>query len=206
MDNEEYRLTIRSSGNRNCSNIDYPVFNYICEKYKVKNMLDIGCGLGAMVDYALKNGINATGIDGDKTLDIFNRSEFIFHDYTEGPLNIDSVYDLGWCVEFLEHVEEQYLDNVFLTFSGCKVLCCTHALPGQGGYGHFNEQPPRYWLDIFDKYDFEFKLRESFHFRKISDMKEVGQDSLKFKTMEDYKNAYMKRTGMFFVNRKFDLC
>jgi len=27
-------------------NVDYPVFDYLCEKYNVKSMVDIGCGWG----------------------------------------------------------------------------------------------------------------------------------------------------------------
>ena len=176
-------------------NIDYPVFDYLHEKYNVKSMVDIGCGWGGMVDYSIAKGAKSLGIDLSNKLDIFVKEEFVFHDYTKGKYILDEVYDLGWCVEFLEHIEEEYLDNIFSTFSCCRVMCCTHALPNQPGEHHVNCQRPSYWIDVFDKYGFRNDNRTSFHVKAISKMKDNRISDLFF--------YYMKMTGMIFINKAY---
>jgi SAM-dependent methyltransferase len=192
----------RESGYNNLSNIDYPVFDYLQEKYKIKNMVDIGCGIGGMVKYSIRKGVEAIGIDGDKTLDIFDKPEFMFHDYTKGKFILDKNYDLGWSVEFLEHVEEKYIDNIFSTFFCCKVLCCTHGLPWQRrGNHHVNCQLPQYWLNVFKRYGFEHDRRASFHVKSISKMRELWEESLQVDSISRKKPHYMKRTGMVFIRK-----
>jgi hypothetical protein len=196
------KITHRSSGYPDFVNIDYPAFDYLYDKYKVKSMVDIGCGMGCMVDYAIQKEVDSIGIDGDKTLDIFDKPEFVFHDYTEGKLILDKVYDLGWSVEFLEHVEEKYLDNMFSTFSCCKIICCTHALPDQHGVHHVNCQLPSYWLDVFARYGFKHDLRASLGVKKNSEMRASNTESFSVRSPIDLHTCFMKRTGAVFINEK----
>jgi len=172
--------------------VDYPVFDYLCKKYNVRSMVDVGCGWGGMVDYSIRQGVKSLGIDFSNKLNMFDKEEFKFHDYTKGKYILDDRYDLGWCVEFLEHIEEEYIDNIFSTLSCCKIICCTHALPNQGGEHHVNCQKPRYWVDTFGKYGFKHDLKLSLHIKYISEMKNIR--SL------DPSTPHMKYTGMIFTN------
>lgn len=143
-------------GHMQMSWVDEPVLDYLISRYNVRSMLDVGCGLGAMVDMATAKGIIAYGVDGDPQVE---HPDVFIHDYTTGPTalwfeNISIfertvVYDLIWCVEFVEHVEQQYQENYLRTFDrGTKALYLTAAYPGQGGYHHVNEQPMEYWIEL----------------------------------------------------------
>ena len=131
-------------GHMQMSWVDEPVLDYLIARYGVKSMLDVGCGLGAMVDLARGKGLYAWGIDGDPQIE---HDYVIIHDYTVYPRRV-SGFDLIWCVEFVEHVEARYQDNYFATFDAGRVLYLTAAYPGQGGYHHVNEQPMEYWIDL----------------------------------------------------------
>jgi len=124
---------------------------------------------------------------------MFDKDEFVFHDYTTGKYILDETYDLGWSVEFLEHVGEEYLDNIFSALSCCKVVCCTHALPNQSGVHHVNCRKPKYWIDVFKKYGFRHDTRSSLYIKIISDMKDSRTSDLIF--------PYMKRTGMILISQ-----
>jgi hypothetical protein len=107
-------------------------------------MLDVGCGPGGMLDVAQAMDIDALGIDGDPTI---QRPDVLIHDYTAGPFQM-TPRDLIWSAEFVEHAEAHYIPHFLATFRAGRVLYLTHALPGQGGHHHVNEQPSSYWISI----------------------------------------------------------
>lgn len=49
--------------------------------------------------------------------------------------------------EFVEHAEERFVPNILATFARCRYVAMTHALPGQGGHHHVNEQHSGYWIE-----------------------------------------------------------
>lgn len=126
------------------------------------------------------------GIDGDPDL---KKRDYIFPwDFTKGvpPLS-NFTWDLGWSVEFLEHVEKQYIPNYMEVFQKCRYVVCTAAPPGWGGHHHVNEQDYLYWIDKFRRYGFQFDNPMTQEMRKYSTMQEHSKGS-----------SFMKRTGMFF--------
>lgn len=128
------------------TNTDAPTLHYLIARYGVQTMLDVGCGPGGMLDLARGMGLEAMGIDGDPFM---QRAGVQIHDYTLGPLTAEG-WDLIWCVEFVEHVEEQYRDNYLATFAGGKVLFLTAAPPGFPGHHHVNCQPQSYWISLLE--------------------------------------------------------
>lgn len=131
-------------GHQDMTWVDEPTLDYLIARYGVRTMLDVGCGPGGMVVAARERNLDAWGIDGDPAM---WRPDVIIHDYTIGPLGFSPI-DLIWCVEFVEHVEAQYIPNYLATFRAGHTLYLTHALPGQGGHHHVNEQPDQYWIDV----------------------------------------------------------
>lgn len=113
---------------------------------------------------------------------------FKLHDFTQGIIPISKIFDLGWSIEFVEHVDEKYIDNFIDTFKKCKYICMTHALPNQGGYHHVNEKPQEYWVDLLENNGFKFLKSTTEALRLFS---------------ED--NTYIKRTGLIFKNIKNNL-
>ena len=130
-------------GHCNRTHTDEATLDFLIAKYNVKTMHDVGCGPGGMVELALTRGVDATGIDGDFTLKFREGFPLILHDFTVGPLSVRPA-DLGWSVEFLEHVDEKYIDNYFPVFAQCKTVCCTFATNDKGHH-HVNVKDQEYW-------------------------------------------------------------
>lgn len=135
------------------------VDNGILEYFKSKGSttyLDIGCGPGGMLDAAYTLGYYVQGVDGDNTVKRNLPNNVKIHDYTTGPFTLPTTYDLVWSCEFVEHVEEKFLDNFMQTFQLGKTVCMTYAPPGKKGHHHVNCNTKEYWIDVFEKYGFTF--------------------------------------------------
>lgn len=109
-----------------------------------QSMIDLGCGDNTMVKVARGLGVDAIGVDILPTADVV-------HDLTQ-PLDINGIYDLVLCLEMAEHLPleaaKQLIVNLNLHSHNNSRLVFSAAMPGQGGNGHLNEQPPRYWRDL----------------------------------------------------------
>jgi hypothetical protein len=184
-------------GHENETHVDEGALDYLIERFGIQSYLDVGCGPGGMVELAHSKGLVALGIDGDFTLQRPEPNRYITHDYTKGSPDVSGrwsicvpeimspdLWDLGWSCEFLEHVEERYMDNYMDTFLKCKRIVITHAFPGQGGHHHVNEQDPNYWFHHFGQRGFMLDIKTTDELRKRSTMKE----------------RYIRVSGMVFWN------
>ena len=183
-------------GHANLTHLDQGAIDWAIQEFGVKSMLDVGCGPGGMVELAVKSGLDAHGIDGDTNITHrwFDQSHFTIHDFQEGPAPVDRKYDLCWSVEFVEHVYDRYIPNFVQAFQQCRVLFMTHAIPGQGGHHHVNEQHEPYWLDQMAQYGFKFSREYSDKLREVSTM-----------NINHRRWApYVKQTGLVFINENFN--
>lgn len=130
----------------------YPdLWAWLVNDYGVESVLDVGAGDGIAVDYFRILGANAVGIEGVPQ----DHPQIIEHDFTTGP-TIYAEYDLVWCCEFVEHVEERYLPNYLSAFKAAPLVLLTHADPGQQGYHHVNCQPDAYWIGVMAAIGYAF--------------------------------------------------
>lgn len=173
-------------GHQQISNVDFRMLYYLVKKYNIKSMVDIGCGLGEMVKAGKRMGIKAYGIDGDLTTKLYN-NEIIVHDFKK-KYKRDKNYDLGWSVEFAEHVDEKYIDNFFEVYAKCKYLIFSSPKKGTPGHHHVNCQNSTYWIKYFKKYGFILDKKETNFIRKISIMNNHKAPSKNF----------IKINGLFF--------
>jgi hypothetical protein len=181
---EKSGLSAHLGGHMGRCHTDEGALRWLKEGLRLETMIDVGCGTGKQVELATELGFsNAMGIDGDGT--IHRDISFSCHDYNNGPLRPDN-YDLAWSVEFLEHVDEQYIANYMATFEGAKYVAATCAPPGAPGHHHVNCQPKEYWIEKFAFYGFVFEPDLTVGIRKHS-------------TME---RDFMRHTGMVFRNLK----
>ena len=163
------KLPRHLGGHKYVTNIDTTILPYLISKYKIRNMVDIGCGPGGMQKIARQLGIDWTGIDGDFTLK--NKQNIIIHDFSKGRLELDKNFDLAWSSEFLEHVDERYVDNYMHIFATAKIIVATAAIPGTPGYHHVNCKNINYWCEVFSRYGMEYDKEETLYLKKISNMR-----------------------------------
>jgi hypothetical protein len=142
-----YDVPSHLGGHEDITQLDEGALDYLVERYGAKTMVDVGCGPGGMLHYARLRGLDALGVDGDATV-ARDVPGVVEHDYAEGPLDLGP-FDLGWSVEFVEHVDEAHVNNFMATFRGCQTVFITAAPPGQPGYHHVNCQKAEYWVERF---------------------------------------------------------
>lgn len=172
-------------GHTNKTHVDHGAFDYFKKEFGIKSFVDVGCGPGGMVEYAISQGAAAIGVDGDFTI----KKDFIFHhDFTEGPVVMNRKFDLAWSVEFVEHVEEKYVDNFMRLFCKAKYICITHAPKNKRGHHHVNCQDSPYWKKVFQQYGLRYCHALTSCVKLAS-------------TME---REFIKNTGMVFLNTKFE--
>lgn len=128
------------------------LWTYLVNDLKVDSVIDVGCGDGVAVRFfeTLLPG-SVVGVDG-----VLQPAHNIFeHDFTQDewmpPVRGSQLlpeYDLIWCCEFCEHVEEKFIPNFLETFKCAKTVILTHAFPGQAGFHHVNLRTPAYWIGV----------------------------------------------------------
>ncbi len=119
----------------------------------VTSVIDIGCGDGSWLTIFAENGVSTIrGVDGhwidDSTIKIplenFERRKL------DQELDIEGRFDLAMSVEVAEHMPpEAAPDFVAALCRLAPVVLFSAAIPHQGGVGHYNEQWPDYWAELF---------------------------------------------------------
>ena len=181
-------------GHCGVTHTDEGALKWAIENLKAKSMIDVGCGLGGMVQLANSMGMGAIGVDGDFTLDR-KGVPCIIHDYTLGVCDVpeDLSFDLAWSVEFLEHVERQYMPNYMDTFQKAHYVICTHATPGMPGVHHVNCQDDSYWITTFSHYDFNY----------LPEMTEKMRQASTMNIDRPQKKQFVRNTGKVFENKNW---
>jgi trans-aconitate methyltransferase len=130
------------------------LWQWLIDFYEPKSILDIGCGEGHLMKFFSDRFVKVEGIDGmQENKDNAHPSikdQITVHDYTTGHCwERAGKVDMVISCEFVEHVEEQYMENFLLDFCDGDVIVLTHALPGQPGYHHVNCKENDDWATIF---------------------------------------------------------
>jgi 2-polyprenyl-3-methyl-5-hydroxy-6-metoxy-1,4-benzoquinol methylase len=110
-------------GHSGVTHIDQGNLEWAIQNLNIKSLLDIGCGPGGMLNLADSLNLENFGIDGDPSISI--DKNFLLHDFTTGPANHFTLYDLVWSCEFVEHVEEKFIDNFMKSFQLGKYVIIT---------------------------------------------------------------------------------
>lgn len=120
------------------------LWEFLVKQYDIRSVVDVGCGEGHSVDFFSGLGCDVLGIEG-----IAQTNPLIVqHDFTEGPFPDMGSFDLAWCCEFVEHVEERYIPHYLPVLASAKIVVMTHAEPGQLGYHHVNCRSADYWIGV----------------------------------------------------------
>ncbi len=171
----------------------YPkMWEFLVRKLDIKSVLDVGCGFGYSLDFFVNDlNLDGLGVEGSEKIASSSPLKDIIkiHDYRDGNLDIDREFDLCWCCEVVEHIEEKYLDALLNTFTKAKYLCMTFAKPRQQGFHHVNCKPEGYWLNKC--HEKGFIVDNSF----TQELREKAQED-----REDFNNLEMEDKQSFIIS------
>lgn len=160
------------------------VWDYILDRFAVKTVLDLGCGMGYSSQYFFNRGRQVIAVDGLKE----NIDKAVYPsvaiDLEKGPVYCR--VDLVHCQEVVEHIEETFIENLLQSLACGRFVLMTHAVPGQGGYHHVNLKPAEYWIEHMARYHCSLMEEDTRRVRALA--------------TEDGA-AYLARTGMLFANK-----
>lgn len=174
------------------------LWEYICKKINPSSIIDIGCGMGYAIEIFLKYCNDVTGIDGSKyVIENSNyKKNIILHDFTTNKFELNKTCDFVWSCEFLEHVEEKYMENYFTIFENSKYAAITYAGIGQSGHHHVNCKEADYWIDVFKKHGLNYCEKSTKALRE-----KAMKDALEYN--KQYNDNHFTNRGLFFYNTKF---
>lgn len=145
---------------------------WVIGKYNPGRVADFGCSSGLYLEAFMKAkpGIMVTGIENSPAIG----TPWVRKQDLTVPFTINPPAHFGMCLEVGEHISDAksdiLVDNLV---ANCSRLLFSAALPGQGGVGHINCQPKKYWIEKFEKrgwvvdyedtYFFVQYVRESYH-------------------------------------------
>ncbi|EMI7380125.1 hypothetical protein V6973_004070 [Salmonella enterica] len=160
------------------------VWEYIIKRFAIQSVLDIGSGLGFAANYFHSAGIKTLAVEGLPLNVIHSVYPSLHQDITKNPILCK--VDLVHCQEVVEHIEEEFLDNLLSSLACGKFLLMTHAVPGQGGYHHVNEQPSEYWINHLRRYSCELLEEDTIRVRRLA----INDGAI-----------YIAQNGLIFANR-----
>jgi glycosyltransferase involved in cell wall biosynthesis len=119
--------------------------------------LDVGAGGGAFAAAVSRRGLDALALERSAIGRLLTRRQGVKakrFDLSHGHCQPPGAFDLAYCFEVAEHMSPELGDRLvdYLARSA-PIVIFTAARPGQGGYGHINEQPAEYWITRFAAHD-----------------------------------------------------
>jgi SAM-dependent methyltransferase len=118
-----------------------------------RRYVDVGAGSGAFAAAGQRRGLSVLALErsrAGRAIGSLQRVRTAPFDLRRAEASTRQ-FDLAYCFEVAEHLDPQLGDRLVTFLAGAaSVVVFTAARPGQGGYGHINEQPPAYWRDRFE--------------------------------------------------------
>lgn len=134
---------------------------------KAERVVDFGCGMGHYVHVLQKKGISCEGFDGHPDTERLSGGIARVLDLSL-PFDLVERFDWVLCLEVGEHLPQRYeqtfLEN--LDRHNTKGIILSWALKGQGGFGHFNEQPNEYIKSRMAEFGYVNDLKAEAFLRK----------------------------------------
>jgi 2-polyprenyl-3-methyl-5-hydroxy-6-metoxy-1,4-benzoquinol methylase len=153
------------------------VLSILLEDINPQSILDVGCGTGRALAFFFKHNIDVTGIENSKiAIELSEVNKYIKRHNLNKVIDLKRKFDLVWCFEVIEHIHPKYESNFLKTLTNhSNLIIISAAQPGQGGFGHFNEQPPEYWIKRFSEYGYTY---DSHYSNKLRSTGEAHADNI----------------------------
>jgi len=131
---------------------------------KAESIVEFGSAAGWFTSYYHKRGMYIFGVEGTRAgikrlIDRgFPQEQMKRHDLRL-PLNLDRTFDLAICTEVGEHLEPPFASQLIVTIAIHSDVCLFSIedsdKPNRNHVHHSNEQPWKYWDNLFAFYGFD---------------------------------------------------
>jgi SAM-dependent methyltransferase len=125
----------------------------IISVFSPKTITDVGCGSGGLSLALIKRGVSVQSFDFSEASLALARSKGVTQAQQLDLITartIGTSSDVCVCLEVAEHLPASSAGHLTKLLSEvAPTLVFTAAPPGQGGHFHINEQPQKYWIDLF---------------------------------------------------------
>jgi len=139
----------------------------VIERWRPRSFLDVGCGTGKTLEYVASKGIDCLGLEGSRAAIAASPvKQLIRLSNLNRPVDLGRKFEIVWSYEVAEHIHPLYTDTFLATLTRHgDLIVMSAAQPGQGGAGHFNEQPPSYWIQKMRQrgYSYDAEFSEFLH-------------------------------------------
>jgi SAM-dependent methyltransferase len=171
------------------------LWEHICKKFNINSVIDVGCGMGYGIQEFSKHCEKAVGVDGSEYVqeESPHKDLILKFDFSKEKFKPKELYDLAWSSEFVEHVEEKYIENYFPIFEASKYVAITYADINQEGHYHVNCNSSEYWINLFERNGFTFDREVNLKLKNFA-----YQDALSHNPK--YKDNHFYNRGLFFTN------
>lgn len=135
----------------------------LMKEFTPRSVVDVGCGTAVYLREFERYGVEVAGYEGSRhaIADALISPTKIRHADLSQPLSEQSLstpYDLVISFEVGEHLPAHsaptFVRNITQLGS---TVAFSAAQPLQGGVDHINEQPPQYWISLFERYGYRYK-------------------------------------------------
>ncbi|HEX3803725.1 MAG TPA: methyltransferase domain-containing protein [Solirubrobacteraceae bacterium] len=147
---------------------------------EAQTFLDVGAGSGGFAAEVKRTGRRITACEYNKVGRWFTGLQgvvshpFDLNASSPAP-DVTGKFDIVYSFEVGEHLPPE-LGRRMVAFIAehAHQVVFTAAIPGQGGMGHVNEQPPEYWVELFTDAGMQFdealtsQVRERFHQERLA--------------------------------------
>lgn len=152
---EYYESTVEGPAMRSAGTMASSIAN----DFKVRSVIDVGCGTGALLKALRDRGCEVFGLEYSGAALKYCRARGLSvakFDLEKDVFDNHRTFDVAVSMEVAEHLPARIADRyVDLLTHLSQVIIFTAAPPGQGGTDHVNLQPPSYWISKFRQRGFE---------------------------------------------------
>jgi hypothetical protein len=141
---------------------------YIKQYYKqitgnnLHSLLEAGCAGGWFTKKFIESGIDIVALEGSKcgieaSLNRGIPSNLIIHHDLRKEIKLDRKFDIACCTEVAEHIEPPFSSQLVKTLTDhSDIIWFSFEEPGTNSahYHHCNEQPAKFWINLFDFYGY----------------------------------------------------
>jgi hypothetical protein len=122
------------------------------------SVVDFGCGWGTwLVEFQAAGVTEYLGLDGDyvdRAKLHIEPARFLARDLTR-LVELERRFEMAVCLEVAEHLRPEFAETLVASLvRAAPLVLFSGAIPLQHGTGHYNEQWPEYWQEIFRRHDY----------------------------------------------------